>query len=49
MDAAMWELRAPRVGFCTGCGAIVNEPCGKKHDEGCLPGQPNRCQKGQRS
>jgi hypothetical protein len=49
MRAAMWALRAPSVGFCSGCGAHVDEAHGKLHDEGCIPSAPFRCQPGQRT
>jgi hypothetical protein len=48
-ESARWDALAPTVGFCCGCGAIVDEPAGRLHDEGCIESAPERCRKGQRS
>jgi hypothetical protein len=49
LEARKWRELAPRLGFCNGCGARIDEANGKLHDEGCIPGQPERCTPGQRS
>jgi hypothetical protein len=49
LEARKWRELAPRFGFCNGCGARVDEANGKLHDEGCIPGEPERCMPGQRS
>lgn len=49
LAAKKWAETAPRLGFCTMCGAIVDEEKGRLHDEGCIPSAPERCQKGQRT
>lgn len=46
-EAKHWEAMAPALGFCPRCGAHVDEANGKLHDEHCIPGKPERCQKGQ--
>jgi len=46
-EARRWAEVAPRLGWCGGCGARVDEANGKLHDEGCIPAQPERCRKGQ--
>lgn len=43
-----WESLAPKLGWCSGCGAHVDEANGKLHDEGCLLDE-SRCKKGQRT
>jgi hypothetical protein len=48
-EAKAWAAKAVRLGFCNGCGAVVNEEAGRLHDDGCIPSQPERCAKGQRS
>lgn len=45
--ARAWAARAPRFGFCTGCGAMIDEANGRLHDEGCITAEPERCAKGQ--
>lgn len=48
-EAERWARIAPRKGFCNCCGATVDEENGRLHDEGCIPSQPERCRKGQRT